>query len=133
MQMLYTFPNFAAYFLSSIAMLSVALWIYKLVTPYDEIGLIRAGNTAAAISYIGTVIGMVIAMASVIVNSTGWMDKVVWCVIGLAVQLGMWVVINRILGDLQRKIVDDACMSAAVALCGSSIAIGILQAACLVY
>ena len=133
MQLLYTLPSFIAYLLSSMAMLAVALYIYKLVTPYNEIKLIRAGNTAAAVSYAGTAIGMVIAMASVIIHSTGWMDKVVWCAISLVVQLAVWALLNFVFGNLQRKISTDECMANAVMLGSGSMAMGILQAACLVY
>ena len=131
--MLSTLPNFLMYFLSSMAMLALALYAYKLVTPYDEIKLIRERNTAAAISYLGTAVGMVIAMSSVIIHSTGWMDKLVWCAISLGVQLGMWELLNFVFGNLQKKIASDECMANAVMLGGGSMAIGILQAACLVY
>lgn len=131
--MLSTFPSFVMYFMASMFMLAMALYIYKLVTPYDEIKLIRDGNTSAAVSYAGTALGMVIAMSSVIIHSTDWLDKVVWCSIGLFVQLAVWVLINEVFGHLQRKIATDGCMASAVMLGGGSLAIGILQAACLVY
>lgn len=133
MHMLYTFPSFLAYFLSSIAMLAAALYVYKLVTPYDEIKLIREGNTAAAVSYAGTAIGLVIAMSSVIIHSTGWLDKIVWCAISVGVQLAMWELLNFVFGNLQKKISTEECMANAVMLGGGSVAIGVLQAACLVY
>lgn len=128
-----TLPNFLMYFLSSSIMLAAALYVYKLVTPYDEIKLIRDGNTAAAISYAGTAIGMVIAMSSVIIHSSDWLDKVVWCTISLAIQLGMWALLNFVFGNLQKKIAANECMANATMLAGGSVAIGILQAACLVY
>ncbi len=131
--MLYTLPNFLAYFLSSVAMLGIALYIYKLVTPYDELALIRKRNKAAAVSYIGTAAGMAIAMSSVIINSTGWLDKVVWCAISLGVQLLVWEMVNWILGNLQKAIAEDECMAYAIMLGGSSLVIGAIQAACLVY
>jgi len=131
--MLYTLPNFAAYFGSSLLMLGLAMWIYKLVTPYDELALIRKRNKAAAVSYVGTMCGMVIAMSSVIINSTGWLDKVVWCAIGLGVQLVVWEVVNFVLGNLQKAIAEEECMAYAIMLGGSSLIVGLLQAACLVY
>lgn len=131
--MLSTLPSFLMYFLSSTVMLGIALYTYKRVTPYDEIQLIRDGNTAAAVSYAGTAIGMVIAMSSVIIHSTGWMDKIVWAAISLGVQIGMWELLNFVFGNLQKKIATDECMANAVMLGAGSAAIGILQAACLVY
>ena len=117
----------------SAVVLVLALVIYKIITPYDEIKLIRDGNVAAAISYVGTALGMVVAMSSVIIHSTSWMDKVVWCAIALVVQLLVWAAINFLLGHLQRSIAEERCNAAAVMLGGGSLAIGVLQAACLVY
>jgi putative membrane protein len=133
MTILSTFPSFLAYFTSSFVMLATALYIYKLITPYDEIALIRAGNVAAAVGYAGTVLGMTITMSSVVVNSTGWLDKIVWCAIGLAFQLGMWAVMNRVLGNLHQRIAADGCMASAVMMFATSVGVGILQYACLTY
>jgi len=131
--MLYTLPNFAMYFSSSIALLAVALAIYKCITPYNELALIRDGNTAAAVSYMGTTLGMVVAMASVIIHSAGWLDMIVWCAISLVVQLIFWEAINWLLGNLQHRIAQDASMAHGTMLGGGSAIVGILQAACLVY
>jgi putative membrane protein len=133
MTILSTFPSFLAYFSSSLAMLAAALYIYKLITPYDEIALIRAGNVAAAVAYAGTILGMAITMSSVVINSTDWLDKVVWCAIGLSFQLGMWVVMNSMLGNLQRRIAVDGCLASAVVMFATSVGVGILQYACLTY
>lgn len=131
--MLYTLPNFLIYFSSSLALLGLALYIYKLVTPYNEIKLIREGNSAAAVSYIGTAMGMVVSMGSVIIHSASWLDMIVWSSICLVVQLFVWEAINWILGNLQKGIAEDECMAHGTILGGGSLAIGILQAACLVY
>lgn len=131
--MLYTFPNFLMYFSTSLMLITLALTIYKWVTPYNELELIRSGNSAAAVSYLGTCLGMVIAMGSVIVHSAGILDMVVWSLISLATQLGAWFVINRVMGNLQKGIAQDACMSHGAMLGGGSLALGMLQAACLVY
>jgi putative membrane protein len=131
--MLYTLPNFAMYFPSSIALLVVALAIYKWITPYNEIDLIRQGNAAAAASYLGTAFGMVAAMASVIAHSAGWLDMIVWCAISLVVQLVVWAAINWLMGNLQRSIAQDANMAHGAILGGGGAVVGILQAACLVY
>lgn len=131
--MLYTLPNFLMYFSMSLMLISLALTIYKWITPYNELELIRSGNSAAAVSYMGTCLGMVIAMGSVIVHSAGMLDMLVWSAISLAIQLGAWWVINRIMGNLQKGIAQDACMSHGTMLGGGSLALGMLQAACLVY
>jgi len=123
-------PVFLLYYSSSLAMIVASMWIYMRITPYNEIQLIREGNTAAALSFAGTLLGMCIAMASVIIYSTSWMDKVVWCGVALAMQLVMWEIVNWIFGNLQRSIAVDRCMADAVMLAATSVGAGILQAAC---
>lgn len=130
MTLLSNLPVFLLYYGSSLAMISISMWIYMRITPYNEIELIRQGNTAAALSFAGTLVGMCIAMASVIIYSTGWMDKVLWCTVALVMQLVMWEVVNWIFGNLQRGIAVDRCMADAVMLSATSVGAGILQAAC---
>lgn len=131
--LLATLPNFLLYFGSSLAMIVASLYVYVKITPYDEIRLIREGNTAAALSFAGTVLGMTVSMASVIIYSTGWLDKVIWCVVALGMQLLMWEIMNWVFGNLQRGIAVDRCMADAIMLASASLGVGILQAACFTY
>lgn len=125
-----TFGSFLLYMASSIFMLTSAIYIYTKITPYNEIKLIREGNTAAAVAFAGTILGMVVAMSSVIIHSTGWLDKIAWCSISLVVQLLVWGAVNLIFKNLQTSIDQDRCMADAVMLATFSLAAGILQAAC---
>jgi putative membrane protein len=130
MTLLANLPLFLLYYGSSLLLITFSMWIYLRITPYNEIQLIRDGNTAAALSLTGTLLGMSIAMASVIIYSTSWTDKVVWCGVALVMQLLMWELVNWVFGNLQRGIAVDRCMADAVVLAGTSVAAGVLQAAC---
>jgi len=131
--MLFTLPMFGMYFGSSLLMLIAALFVYIKITPYNELTLIRAGNTSASVSLSGTILGMVIPMASVIAHSVGFLDMLMWCAISLVVQLLMWELVNWIFGNLQKKISVDNCTASAIMLAVTSVAVGILQAACVVW
>ena len=131
--MLETLPAFLQYSASSTLLLITALAIYVKATPYHEIKAIKEGNVAAAIAFAGTIIGMSIAMSSVIIHSTGWLDKVVWAGISLTVQLAVWFIINLFFKNLQHRIDVDCSYSHAVFLSSISVAAGIVQAACLSY
>ena len=80
-----TFPNFAIYFVSAVVLMGLFLVLYTNLTPHREIGLIRDGNVAAAITLIGGLIGFVIPLASVIAHSAGLIDLAIWGVIGVVV------------------------------------------------
>lgn len=131
--MLSTFPAFVQYFATCIALIAVSLWLYVKITPYDEISLVRAGHLPVAVSFAGTILGLTIAMASAVVHSVGWMDMLTWSVISLAVQLGMWGICNWLLGKIYIHIVEEKCMADAIIFATANVAIGILQASCLVW
>ena len=50
-------PAFASFFATAIVLLGAFMLLYVLVTPYNELALIREGNEAAAISLGGAVVG----------------------------------------------------------------------------
>jgi putative membrane protein len=131
--MLFTLPMFGMYFGSSLLMLIAALFVYIKITPYNELTLIRAGNTSASVSLSGTILGMVIPMASVIAHSVSFLDMLMWCAISLVVQLLIWELVNWIFGNLQKKISVDNCTASAIMLAVTSVAVGVLQAACVVW
>lgn len=131
--MLLTLPYFFTYFITNFVLIFAALFVYVKVTPYNEIALIREGNAAVAISFGGTILGMIVPMASVIVHSVGFVDMLSWCSIALATQLFMWFVINKILGDLHTGIAKTGTISHGILLAVGNLAIGILTAACMSY
>ena len=71
-------PSFLAYLGVAIALLAVFLLIYVNATPYDEISLIRQGNTAAAISLSGALFGFAMPVANVIAHSDTLLDLAAW-------------------------------------------------------
>ncbi len=88
---LVTLPNFLIYFAASLALTVIFLLVYMRVTPYREWELIRAGNNAAAISLSGAGLGFVLPLASTITHSVNWLDMVVWGVVAMIVQLGVFL------------------------------------------
>src|SRR5258708_18865999 len=86
------FDNFLLYLALSGALLIAFVTVYVKITPYHEIGLIREGNMAAALSLSGTIIGMAIPLSAAIKGSTGPIDMAIWAVIALVIQLLVFVV-----------------------------------------
>ena len=58
------FPVFLAHAGVTVAILFAAVALYVLLTPHKEITLIREGNTAAAISLAGVLVGLAIPLAA---------------------------------------------------------------------
>ena len=63
-------PAFAGFFATAVALLAGFLLLYVLVTPYNELTLIRSGNEAAAISLAGVIIGFALPSRSRSLSAT---------------------------------------------------------------
>ena len=129
---LVTLPNFLIYFVASIALTAIFLLVYMRVTPYREWELIRAGNNAAAISLSGAGLGFVLPLASTITHSVNWLDMVVWGVVAMIVQLGVFL-LARVLKPQLNADIAAGRTAPAVSLAAMSVGVGILNAACLTW
>ncbi len=125
-----TFPNFAIYFVSAVVLTALFLTLYTGLTPHREIRLIRQGNVAAAVAVVGGLLGFVIPLASVIAHSASLVDVAIWGVIALVVQIAGFMVARLVLPHLPQAI-EDGSVSDAIFLAGLSLALGILDAACM--
>ena len=120
--------DFLVYFGLAIVYVAAYLAIYLRVTPYREIALIRAGNTAAAASLSGSLIGFVLPLASAVVHSVNLWDMALWAAIALIVQLLVYVAVRALLPGVGRDI-PEGKIAAGEFLGAASIAAGVLNAA----
>lgn len=125
-------PAFLAYFAVAVALLLAFIRIYTWVTPQDELSLIRANNSAAALAFGGALIGFALPLSSAITNSLSLLDCVVWGAVALVVQVLTFVVLRVGLKQLPERITQGEV--AAGAFSGAvAIAVGMLNAACMTY
>jgi putative membrane protein len=120
--------DFLVYFGLAIAFVALYLAIYLRVTPYWEIALIREGNSAAAASLSGSLIGFVLPLASAVVHSVNLWDMALWAAIALIVQLLVYVAVRALLPGIGRDI-PEGKIASGVFLGAASIAAGVLNAA----
>ncbi|MBV9585151.1 MAG: DUF350 domain-containing protein [Alphaproteobacteria bacterium] len=125
-----TFPNFIAYFAGGALLLGLFMFLYANTMPQRDFVLIRAGNSAAAIALCGGLLGFVLPLASVIAHSASLLDLIVWGVIALVVQIGGFLGARLMLPHLPRAI-EEGNLADATFLAGLSVALGILDAACM--
>lgn len=104
--------------------------LYAALTPHREIALIREGNTAAALSFGGVLIGMALPLASSLRASVSPLEIGLWGVATIAVQLLVFKVIDWILRGLPERI-QEGEVSAACLLVGAKIASALIFAAAL--
>ena len=124
--------DFLIYLVLALVLLAAFSWLYDKVTPFNEMKLIREGNTAAATSYSGAVIGLALPLASSVANSVNPVDMVIWGVFALGVQVLVYFLVRRLLPRLNDHIFENR-IAPALMLAAISIAAGIINAACLTY
>jgi putative membrane protein len=125
-------PYFAMYFAATLVLLALFLLVYVRITPYSEFALIREGNTAAAASISGAMLGFVAPLANSVIQSANVADMVMWGFIAMGVQLLVYWIVTRIIPDLPKGI-PEGKVSQGIFLGAVSLATGILNAACITY
>lgn len=119
---------FLGYFSASALWLILFCVVYLRVTPYPELGLVREGKTAPAISFGGAVLGFVIPMASAIAHSVSFVDMCIWAVVALVVQIVVFLILRFSISGLVHDIGQDRT-GPAIVVATFSVAAGILNAA----
>ncbi|MDX9900370.1 MAG: DUF350 domain-containing protein [Aliarcobacter sp.] len=127
--------GFIIFFLTALALVVVFLYLYALVTPYDDYKLIfEDNNIAAALGFGGAIIGVSIPLYSALVNSVSYTDFVIWGVIAILIQLIFALIVTRISGkySLESKI-SQGVVPVGILMAFLSICIGLLNAGSMSY
>lgn len=106
-------------------------YVYQWITPYNEKALIRQGNTAAAIALAGALVGYVLPLASALSHTVSLVEFAAWASLAGVIQIVTFHVVRVIaLPDVKTRI-ENGETSIGVYLAGVSIAVGLLNAACM--
>ena len=124
-------PAFAGFFATAVALLAGFLLLYVLVTPYNELTLIRNGNEAAAISLVGVIIGFALPIAVSVAVSHNLYAMIGWGVVAGIVQLLAYVAARLALPQINHNI-PQGKVASGVFLASLSVGVGILNAGCII-
>jgi putative membrane protein len=124
--------GFCTYFGASLVFVLLFCGVYCKMTPYNELRLIKDGNTSAAISFGGALLGFVLPLYSAITHSVSFFDMLVWALIAMLVQCATFGIVRLVFKSLVRDI-ENNHSAAATLLAFCSVSIGILNAACMTY
>jgi putative membrane protein len=123
--------DFLIAFLTAGAFVVAFKLIYQLVTPYHEGQLIKAGNTAATIGLWGAVLGYVLPLASALSHTVSLVEFIAWASLAAAIQIVAFLIVRQVaLPDVKARI-EAGEISAGIYLAGVSLAVGMLNAACI--
>ena len=127
-----TLPDFLAYFVVAMLLVGVFLAVYTTVTPHREFRLVREGNTAAATSLAGALIGFILPLASAIAHSHSLIDALVWGLVALVVQIVVFLACRLSTPTLVKDI-ESGRMAPALFLAAFALGAGVVNAACMTY
>lgn len=122
------FPVLLLHFAVTLIILAIGVTVYHLITPYHEIRLIRQGNTAAAVSLSGAIVGLSIPLAICMATSVNVLDIVIWGVVTLLIQLLAYRISDLLLKDLPRRI-EAGEIGPAILVLGVKLAVALINAA----
>jgi putative membrane protein len=106
-------------------------FVYQAVTPYKEAELIRQGNTAAAIALGGALVGYVLPLASALANTGSLVEFAAWATLAGVIQIAAFTLVRKLfLPDVKVRI-EAGETASGVYLLSISIAVGVLNAACM--
>jgi putative membrane protein len=124
------FPVLVLHLFATLGLLGGGAVIYGLLTPWKEIGLIRQGNSAAAVAFGGVLLGLAIPLAVSLSVSTSVRDILLWGLATLVLQLLAFRVVDLVLTGLPQRI-QEGEVSAAVLLVAAKLATALILAAAL--
>ena len=121
------FPVMLMHTALTVALLAVGATVYAWLTPHKELTLIRAGNTAAALSYGGVLVGLAIPLGVSLAASTTMLEIAVWGAATLLVQVFVFRIADLVLRGLPARIAAGE-ISAATLLVAAKLAVAVILA-----
>jgi putative membrane protein len=112
----------------TLAILLAGVMVHALLTPHKDVGQIRAGNAAAAVSLGGVMLGLALPLSRSLSASTSVIETAIW---GLAVgvlTLLIFRLIDMLLKGLPQR-VQEGDVSAAALLVAAKLAAALVIAA----
>jgi len=120
-------PVLVVQFALTLALLIVGMAVYMAITPFHEMQLIRAGNTAAGIVLAGSMVALAIPLAATLATSRFSLDILIWGLVALILQLLTFVVATLLIRGL-RGMIEAGNLAAAWLLVGVQLAVALLNA-----
>ena len=129
------FVGFLGFFFTAIVLVVIFLYLYAIVTPYDDYKLIfEDNNLAASLGFGGAIIGVSIPLYSALVHSVSYIDFAIWGAIAILIQLVFAFVVTRLNGKYSFKTkISNGVISVGILMAFLSISIGLLNAGSMSY
>ena len=129
------FAGFISFFFTAVVLVVIFLYLYAIVTPYDDYKLIfEDNNIAASLGFSGAIIGVSIPLYSALVHSVSYIDFAIWGAIAIIIQLIFAFIVTRLGGKYSFKTkISEGVIPVGILMAFLSIAIGLLNAGSMSY
>ena len=124
-------PIFMLHGGTAILMLIVGASIYSKITPWNELDLIMEGNTAAAVSFSGAILGIAIPLAAALSSSISIWEIVVWGSVAIILQITVFLILDLVLPNLSEQIKANK-IAAGIFIASNKIALALMNAAAVI-
>ena len=124
-------PIFMLHGGTAILMLIAGAFIYSKITPWNELELIMEGNTAAAVSLSGAILGIAIPLAAALSSSISICEIVVWGSVAIILQITVFLILDLVLPDLSEQIKANKIASG-IFIASNKIALALMNAAAVI-
>lgn len=121
--MIASITAFLSYLGTALLLLALFVVLYVQITPYREFKLIAEGNSAAAISLAGAVLGFTFPLVSSIFYTQSLLEMIMWAGITCVVQFLVFTVMRH-----WSKHIEEGVVAPAIFLAALSMAVGLLNA-----
>jgi putative membrane protein len=125
-------PNFLIYLATSGLLLIAFVAAYTILTPQQDIALIRKGNICASLVFSGTLLGFALPLASALAHSVNLVDLASWSFVACVVQGIVSLLLRFLIHDLRAHVEADR-LSVGIMMMSMKIAAGLLNAAAMTY
>ena len=124
-------PIFMLHGGTAVLMLLVGAFIYSKITPWNELDLIMEGNTAAAVSFSGAILGIAIPLAAALSSSISIWEIVVWGSVAIILQITVFLILDLVLPNLSEQIKANK-IAAGIFIASNKIALALMNAAAVI-
>jgi putative membrane protein len=127
---LWQYLLYLKFFAVGLVMMVTYISAYLKITPISELSLIRQGNSACALSLIGTMIGYSITLISSMLHSASMLDFVIWGIGAAVIQVVVYFITTLLIPKANQELKNNN-VAVGILFFGLSVSIGILNAASL--